>query len=349
MNEINTRYKILIVYYFSGSGNSRNVAGWLCDVGKERGMECRSVNIADIDRRAVDPPPSDALIAFVSPVHGFNYPPIMMHFIMHFPKGKNNVLLLNTRAGMLIGKFITPGLTGIAFYFASFFLLLKGYSLKAMYPVNLPSNWISIHPGLNERTVRYLHEKCREKVKRFAANVFAGGSNFKGMLEIIQDTVAAPISLGYYFVGRFLFAKSLYASRECDNCGVCIKGCPVHAIVEVDHRPFWTFDCESCMKCIGTCPRHAIETAHGFIIVFWILFSSVILVLFYEYATHFIGPVQNGILRFVLETVLMLLLLGVAHRLMHYLLKCGIVERLMAYTSLTTYGFWGRKYRAPKE
>ena len=72
----------------------------------------------------------------------------MLNFLIHFPKGRNKVLLINTRAGMLIGKWITPGLTGIAFYFSALVLKLKGYSIKAMFPVDLPSNWISVHPGL---------------------------------------------------------------------------------------------------------------------------------------------------------------------------------------------------------
>jgi hypothetical protein len=67
-------------------------------------IESRLVNIARIDRLNIEKPDSGSLIVFVSPVHGFNYPPIMLHFIMRFPKGQNKVILMNTRAGMLIGK-----------------------------------------------------------------------------------------------------------------------------------------------------------------------------------------------------------------------------------------------------
>jgi hypothetical protein len=54
-------------------------------------------------------------------------PAIMLKFIRRFPKWKNKVVLMNTRAGMLIGKFITPGLTGIAFYLSALILFLKGF------------------------------------------------------------------------------------------------------------------------------------------------------------------------------------------------------------------------------
>ncbi|HNX56334.1 MAG TPA: hypothetical protein PKO30_12165, partial [Prolixibacteraceae bacterium] len=145
-------YNKLVVYYFSGTGNSENVARWLADAACKKGMEASLTNIAKTDRLAIPTPEPNTLVAFCSPIHGFNYPPVMLNFILRFPKAKNHVLLLNTRAGMLIGKWNVPGLTGIAFYFSALILKLKGYSIRAMFPVDLPSNWISVHPGLNDRT-----------------------------------------------------------------------------------------------------------------------------------------------------------------------------------------------------
>jgi len=342
-------YKKTIIYYFSGTGNSRNVALWLSNVAKEKNIDCQIINIAKIDRINIEQPDPDALIVFVSPIHGFNYPPIMQHFIMHFPKGKNKVLLLNTRAGMLIGKWITPGLTGIAFYFAALILKIKGFSIKAMYPVDLPSNWISVHPGLNARTVKYLHDKIKLRVTAFANKVFSGESDFRSLREIIQDVAISPISLGYYFVGRFFLAKTYYASKDCNNCDLCVKECPVKAIIKVDNRPFWTFNCESCMKCMSNCPKKAIETGHGYIAEFMVFFSLVFMVLFYKYFEVFFFKLENGILQFVIETVLQLSLLALWYRLNHYLLRYKFFERIVVYTSLTKYKFWGRRYKALKE
>jgi ferredoxin len=342
-------FQKIVVYYFSGTGNAKNVSLWLAKVAEEMKIECSLINIAAINRLNIEPPEAGALVVFVSPVHGFNYPPVMLHFLLRFPKGKNKVLLMNTRAGMLIGRWITPGLSGITFYLATLILWLKGFSIRAMFPVDMPSNWLSIHPGLNERTVKYLHEKNKEKVNVFARGVFSGKHNFKGLYEIVQDTLVSPISFGYYFVGRFFFAKTFYASGDCDNCNVCIKGCPVKAIIMVDERPYWTFNCESCMKCMGNCPKRAIETGHGFIIGYMMLFSSVIMVLFYRYFGSLFFTIENGILKFVFETVLMLSFLGLWYRLIHYLLRFRFFERLVVYSSLTSYKFWGRRYKALKD
>lgn len=200
-------YKKLLIYYFSGTGNARTVASWISASALKHNIATIIYNIADFDRLNVEPPLSDTLIIFVSPIHGFNYPPVMLNFIARFPKGNCNVLLMNTRAGMLIGKYITPGLTGVAFYLSAFLLSLKGYTIKGMVPVDLPSNWISVHPGLNDRTIKFLHEKNKERVLKHAEKIISGKSDFIALREIIQDIIIAPVSLGYYFIGRFFLQK----------------------------------------------------------------------------------------------------------------------------------------------
>jgi len=341
-------YKKLMVYYFSGTGNSENVSKWLAEVAIEKGMEVMLTNIGKTDRLHIKPPDPDALVAFVSPIHGFNYPPVMVNFLLRFPKAKNNVLLLNTRAGMLIGKWITPGLTGVAFYFAALVLKLKGYTIKSMFPVDLPSNWISVHPGLNDRTIKYLHERNREKVTRFASKVLDGGRNFKGVHEIIQDTLIAPVSLGYYFIGRFVFSKTYFASSDCNNCDLCIRECPVKAIKKVDKRPFWTINCESCMHCMSYCPKKAIETAHGSLVLIALFSSLFISGLFYRYFGQLFFEIENTLFGFIVESALFLFILAVWYRIVHFALRFKFIERIVVYTSLTKYKFWGKRYKALK-
>jgi ferredoxin len=343
-------YSKILIYYFSGTGNSRNVSTWISKFATNKNIPCELFDISKIERRNLPVPPENTLIVFCSPVHGFNYPPIMLHFIRHFPKGNNHVILMNTRAGMLIGKFITPGLTGVAFYLASMFLLIKGYSIRALYPVDLPSNWISLHPGLNDRTVKFLYEKNQLKVNAFLAETLAGKRSFrKASMELVQDIAIAPVALLYYFIGRFYISKTFYASHKCNNCGLCIKACPVKAIVKIDKRPFWTFHCESCMKCIGNCPEKAIEVGHGFIIAFTVFYSTVILVLFYKYFNQFFFKLDNYWLQFVIEPLLLIVFLSFAYRIFHWLLRFKFFEKIILYSSLTHYKFWGNRYKAPKE
>ncbi len=341
-------YTSVAIYYFSGTGNSKNVATWLSGVAEERGITCTLTDIGKVNRLELPLPPDDALIIFVSPVHGFNYPPIMLNFILHFRKGKNKIALVNTRAGMLIGKWITPGLSGITFYFSALILILKGYSIKALYPVNLPSNWISVHPGLNKRTVEYLHVKNKQRVKAFCLKILSGGSEFRSVLEIIQDVLVAPIAIGYYCVGRFFLAKTYYASGDCDSCNVCIKNCPVHAIKTIDNRPYWTIHCESCMKCLGNCPKKAIETAHGFAAFVLLVYNLIFLLLYYKYFPFDLLGGRNMFVSFIVESLFFVFGTSALYYLVHYMMRFRLFERAMVYTSLSKYRFWGRRYKALK-
>jgi Pyruvate/2-oxoacid:ferredoxin oxidoreductase delta subunit len=75
-----------------------------------------------------------------------------------------------------------------------------------------------------------------------------------------MDVALAPVSLVYLFLGRFGLAKTLFASRSCTACGLCIDHCPVGAVALVDGRPFWKVTCESCLRCMNLCPRRSVQS-----------------------------------------------------------------------------------------
>jgi NAD-dependent dihydropyrimidine dehydrogenase PreA subunit len=170
---------------------------------------------------------------------------------------------------------------------------------------------------------------------------------FKALLEV-YDILLAPVALGYYLVGRFLFAKTLYASSDCTGCDLCIKTCPVKAIIKVDKRPFWTFKCESCMKCMSNCPEKAIETGHGYIFAFILIFNTLIIVLVLKGINTYLLPVESRLLAFIIESVLFIAFLGAWYRIIHWLIRFKIFERVTVFTSLTRYKWWGRRYKALK-
>ncbi|CAG1771897.1 hypothetical protein BAC3_02166 [uncultured bacterium] len=344
-----TKFSRVIVWYFSGTGNARNAAKWIQEISLSMHMQCELHQIGSPGFSQPTSFPDDALIVLISPIHGFNYPHIMLKFIRQLPTGKNRVILINTRAGMLIGKWVTPGLTGIAFYFASFVLAIKGYSISGMLPIDMPSNWVSLHPGLNDRTVHFIHERMQKKIKTYWLNLLSGSRgirNFPALKEVVQDLLISPIAILYYFIGRFFIAKTFYATTQCDHCGICIKNCPVHAIKEKEGRPYWTFSCESCMRCMGNCPRSAIETAHGFVLVLVIVLNLLLLYPLHSVysASHvFFGEVITD---WVFKPLLFLSLTLAGYRGFHALYRFRWFQSIAEKTSLTMYRFWGKKYRA---
>ncbi len=331
--------KRIVIFYFSGTGNAKQIAVWISKFAIKRNIECQLFNIARIDLNSMEPIAPETLIVFISPIHGFNYPRIVLKFITHFPKGENSIVLMNTRAGMKIGRFVTPGLTGVAFMLSSLILKIKGYRIKGQIPFDMPSNWISVHPALKEKAVKFIFKKNFERLEKHCDKIFSGKPNFHSYRDLTQDILIAPVSLLYYLAGRFAFAKSYYASTICNNCGICIKNCPVKSIKLINGRPFWTFKCESCMRCMNSCPKNAIETAHGLFVVTSFVSSAMTTFILYN-ITRF--NVQPWYIRIVPFTIVLLVLLWLFYRIQHLLLKSRTIAKILALTSLTHYKFWGR-------
>lgn len=340
---MNTNKKVSI-FYFSGTGNAKQIALWISEFAKKKGFNTQIFDISNCDAEKTSVLIENALILIVSPIHGFNFPKITLDFIHHFPKGNNRVVLMNTRAGMKIGKYITPGLTGIAFLLSSLILKRKGYKIVGQIPFDMPSNWLSIHPSLNEKTIKYLHEKNYIRVQKHSEKIFSNKLDFYAYRDLVQDILIAPISLGYYCIGRFALAKSFYASADCDLCGSCIKQCPVKAIKIVNNHPFWSFNCESCMHCMNSCPKRAIESAHGLMAIVGIL-SSFSFSIFLHHILQL--DIESSLIRFTLWSVIFVILLSILYYLQHLLLKYKIMSKLITLTSLTHYKFWGRYTSIP--
>ncbi|MGD8779174.1 MAG: EFR1 family ferrodoxin [Ignavibacteria bacterium] len=338
----------LIIYYFSGTGNALNVARWINNITEEKNIKTTLVNLAESNRKKPVIPKENSLVGFISQTHGFNFPPLMLHFILRFPKAKNcKAFIMNTRGGLKFGKIFFPGLSGITQLFSSLVLLLKGFKIIGMRPVDLPSNWISLHPGLKDSAITSIYEKRKEEVIEFADKILDGKRDLKALKDIIQDLLISPVSVLYYLFGRFMFAKSFIASGDCNNCGLCKKECPVNAIKSIDGRPYWTHKCESCMHCMNICPKRAIETAHGFIIAMAVFINPVPLFYIYSFFNfHELSEqfpfIFSDTMLFLFDSVVFIGFLILSYRIIHFLLRFKVFEILVVYSSLTKYKFWRR-------
>lgn len=336
------------IFYFSGTGNAAHVGQWVAETIKEAGGVATTVNIVGMDRRSFEPPEPDVLLGFVSPTHGFNFPPVMMYFLFAFPRTShgNRVFLMNTRAGLKLGRLFLPGLSGIALLLAAVVLMAKGYRIAGMRPIDMPSNWLSLHPSLRPNAVVAISDRCEAIARRFARRLISGGTDFRALLDLPQDLLIAPVGLLYYLVGRFVFAKSFYASAACNGCGDCQARCPVTAIVTVRCRPFWTFRCESCMRCMNECPARAIETGHGYVtglifVVYAFVADGTWAALTGRSGLAAAGPPLWWV-RFAFDTLVLLGSLALTYRLIHLVGRLPGFQRLLVATSLTRYEFWGR-------
>lgn len=340
------KWKALYIYYISGTGNAKASSYWIADEAEKYGLKSVVQQIDRFENIKFPENSSDTLTGFAFPTHGFNAAPIMLKFIAGFPRGKgHDVFLLNTRAGMKLYKLFMPGISGVALLLPAFILWLKGYRCIGFRPVDLPSNWISLHPGLKKKVIASIFERCERIVRRFTEKILTGRKVYRGLFSIPVDILVSPISLAYYVGGRFFLAKTFISNDNCDNCGLCIKDCPTGSIIEVSKRPYWKLTCESCMRCMNRCPQRAIESAHGMATAFWLIFSAIngqILFLIIKALNITTGTWWWWLASNIISIGGMVLITTLLYRLMHHAMSFKPISYLVRFTSLTALPFWRR-------
>ena len=107
------------------------------------------------------------------------------------------------------------------------------------------------------------------------------------------------------------------------------------------------------MKCMNYCPLRAIETAHS--MVFLILAGLVVVVnpflstkvaILLTNCFHCYSGAAFETLYFLVQWSVALILFYVGYSIVHYLMQFPRINRVITYTSLTTWKFW-RRYRIP--
>jgi ferredoxin len=268
-------FKKLILYYFTGTGNTYRVCRMIEEEGARKGMEVLVVPLEEARPEEELMGLEDSLVGILSPTHGFTAPWKMIHFVTCMPARKGcPFFVIMTRAGTKFGKLLFPGFEGSGGCLLALMMSLKGYRLAGARGVDMPSNWISLHPGYGEENARAIVARGRGQVLPFISEILAGKQVFGGIIELALGLLLLPVSTGYLMVGRFLLSKTLYARWDCNGCEICARSCPVGAITMHGRipRPFWTFKCESCMRCMNYCPTKSIEASYP--LVFAMIYLS---------------------------------------------------------------------------
>lgn len=274
----------------------------------------------------------------------------MLKFIHRFPKRINaDVFVLNTRAGSKMNKKFMAGLSGCALWYPTLVLRFKRYNSRGVVPIDLPSNWFTLHPALNPEVVESMHVYYKQKSERIITEICSGKYQGKAWGSLPLDLLLLPVSLLFYFLGRFLLAKTYFADHTCTSCGKCARNCPVEAIEMRKGLPFWKINCESCMRCISNCPDRSIQTNHLFQLIVWgVLYYLVYLVTKQTDIALNIDPYgfAGMMLLFaysIIVTFLAIPLFNLIFSLQHY----KSFRKLLSLTSITRLKFWRRyKYDA---
>jgi len=362
-------YREAVFYFYTGTGNSYRVAVWMADAVRDAGtaVTVRSIESAHPSSHLSSHPSSEeigqgetALLGLVMPTHGFTTPWAMLSFALRLPRRRHtHAVVVATRAGVRVGSTYLPGFEGTATLLIASILALKGYRIRGAAGIDMPSNWIALHPGLSPDAVAGITARARKKAARFMAAILSGERRFTSWIVFLLGLLALPISLAYLLIGRFFLVKLFFASDRCNGCGLCAKHCPNGAIemrgsgntcpgqVQGDSRPYWTFRCESCMRCMAYCPTRAVEASHLLGVGAYLLAGVIPTTALLAWLA-----VRVPVLVFlswtpgwVLESVNAIVAIGLAYPVFHLLLRIRWINRFFTRATLTHYY---RRYHEPE-
>ena len=345
-------YRQGIVYYYSGTGNSRRVAVWLCEALAAAGCDVKLAPI-QCPHPAHEVHHDEGIVfGLVMPTHAFTAPWPVLRFVLHLPRRtRAHAVVVATRGGLKIGRLHTPGFEGTATLLLASVLAAKGYSIRATAGIDMPSNWTVLHPGLPPRAVESIISRARRKTAQLSADILSRRRRLSNPVASLLGILMLPISLGYLLLGRLFLAKLFFASDSCTSCGLCAEHCPHSGIVlHADRpgaRPYWTFRCRSCMRCMAFCPTQAVEASHSLALAALVLAGSLPTRALVTWLTGRIPSLRAGrnTLRRVLPGIGAVAVLAAAYPLFHALLKIRPFSRLCTRTTLT---HLYRRYHEPK-
>jgi len=345
-------YREATFYFFTGTGNSYRVATWMADGAREAGTAVTVHAIESVRPAEEIGTGETALLGLVTPTHGFTAPWAMLRFVLRLPRRSGtHAVVVATRAGSKIGPVFTPGMEGTATYLIALVLALKGYRIRGATGVDMPSNWIAVHPGLAPDTVAGIAARASEKTADFICTILSGRRRFTGWIALLLGLCFFYVSLGYVLIGRFFLAKLFFASERCTGCGLCAEHCPNQAIQMrgsgSHRRPYWTFRCESCMRCMAYCPTRAIEANYLLGVGAYLLAAAIPTTALLAWMAARVPAlaVLDGIPRWMLESFYAVAILGLAYPLFNRALRIRGVNRILTLTTPTHYY---RRYHEPE-
>jgi len=339
-------YQKVAAFFMTGTGNSYNVAKWCSQIAAEKGLESELIQV-----RAGEKAPSvspQTLTVFTFPTHGFTAPWLMIKYAWNLPKGeKRHAIVMPTRAGVRIKGVFIPGMEGTAGYLIALLLWLRGYSVRAVMGVDMPSNWTAVHWGLSEENSAVITTLAESKVKSLMHTVLIGYRHYDGMVQLTIGLLLAQISLMYLILAQLILAKLFFASDKCNGCSVCQSICPKKALKMAGSpkRPYWAYSCDSCMACMNFCPQEAIEVSPIIVTLFYYITSVPILAYVTRYSAEWYGLQLETIplLGFSIHYLYTVLAIAISYWFLHFTFGSRLIRAVAAKLSHTRYF---RRYRA---
>jgi ferredoxin len=228
-----------MIFYFSGTGNSRYAAEEL-----GRLLNVRTADMTDLKDNEINA--AGEPTGIVWPVYWFGLPTVVRD------------LISQTRFNNLgkIFSVLTYGLEpGNASGMMKKECMKAGIDVTHLFEVKMPDNYVLMYDVPNEEEQTRILRDADTYIGNIPKLLEGDGYEEKRSLKKSLLTAAA---YPYYRYGRN--TRRFRTEGECTKCSVCERACPTNVIRITDNGPEWTTKkCIRCLACLHRCPSHVIQ------------------------------------------------------------------------------------------
>lgn len=224
-----------MIYYFSGTGNSRWAAQQIAARLQDTAQDISKLRqLPDLTH--------ESQIGLVFPIYAWDAPEPVLSFVKKLSKTKAFTFAVCTcgeEAGYAMKK------------------LFDLYPFRSSYCLVMPNNYIIGADVDDAQTIRKKIQDARQAIQTLTDEVSKHQAVYR-----VQEGTHAGLKSGLVNFGFNHFARStkaFYATDRCNSCGLCAQNCPASTITMTNSKPVWGKTCYQCLGCINACPQRAIE------------------------------------------------------------------------------------------
>ena len=239
-----------IIYYYSGSGNTKLACEYIAEKIRPVKFE-----LADITKAPVANLSDYDVSGFATFADFCGIPKLFDDFIKQLPEQKSKVAFIFNTFGMMSGGTLR---------ILNKKLVQKGFNIINGFSLHTPENYPPLIAGgkgseesPNKTEIAEFYKFINSLDEQFNC-IHAGRElnsfkiNYGGLFRFFPK----PPKI----IRIFMMGKKAVDSEKCNQCGICELKCPYNAVKCLPNPVFDEKKCEVCWACYNHCPQKAIFT-----------------------------------------------------------------------------------------